>query len=92
MAQPWEQVLYSTPEEARLKRRLKFHFLNPWEKYEATGRLPWKLLLQILKVFLGTYLAVLRIRSGSAAFLTPGSGMGKKIKIWIRDEHSGSYF
>jgi hypothetical protein len=53
MAQPWEQVLYSTPEEARLKRRLKFHFLNPWEKYEATGRLPWKLLLQILKVFLG---------------------------------------
>jgi hypothetical protein len=55
MAQPWEQVLYSTPEEARLKRRLKFHFLNPWEKYEATGRLPWKLLLQILKVFLGIW-------------------------------------
>jgi hypothetical protein len=53
MAHPWEKVLYSTPEEARLKRRLKFHFLNPWEKYEATGRLPWKLLLQILKVFLG---------------------------------------
>ena len=26
-----EKVLYTTPEEARLKRRLKFHFLNPWE-------------------------------------------------------------
>jgi hypothetical protein len=49
-------LLYTTPEEARLKRRLKFHFLNPWEKYKATGRLPWKLLLQILKVFLGRYL------------------------------------
>ena len=48
-----EKVLYTTPEEARLKRRLKFHFLNPWEKYEATGRMPWKLLIQILKVFLG---------------------------------------
>jgi hypothetical protein len=27
---------------------------------------------------------------GSVAFLTPGSGMGKKIKIRIRDEHPGS--
>ncbi len=24
--------------------------------------------------------------------LDPGSGMGKKIKIQIRDEHPGSYF
>jgi hypothetical protein len=29
---------------------------------------------------------------GSGVFLTPGSGMGKKIKIRIRDEHPGSYF
>jgi hypothetical protein len=29
---------------------------------------------------------------GSGAFLTPGSGMGKKIKIRIRDEHLRSYF
>jgi hypothetical protein len=33
---------------------------------------------------------------GSGAFLTPGSGMGKKSgsgsEIWIRDEQSGSYF
>ena len=48
-----EKVVYSTPEEARLKRRLKFYFMNPWQKYEATGRPPWKLLLQIVKVFLG---------------------------------------
>jgi hypothetical protein len=30
--------------------------------------------------------------SGSGAFLTSGSGMGKKIRIRIRDEHPGSYF
>jgi hypothetical protein len=29
---------------------------------------------------------------GSGAFLTPGSGMGKKIRIRIRDEQPGSYF
>jgi hypothetical protein len=31
---------------------------------------------------------------GSGAFLTldPGSGLGKKIEIRIRDEHFGSYF
>jgi hypothetical protein len=30
---------------------------------------------------------------GSVAFLTSGSGsgMGKKIRIWIRDEHPGSF-
>jgi hypothetical protein len=27
---------------------------------------------------------------GSNAFLAPGSGMGKKIKILIQDEHTGS--
>ncbi len=26
------------------------------------------------------------------AFLTPGSGMGKKPRIWIREEQPGSYF
>jgi hypothetical protein len=29
---------------------------------------------------------------GSGAFLTPGSGMGKKSGIRIRDEQPGSYF
>jgi hypothetical protein len=28
----------------------------------------------------------------SGALLTPGSGMGKKIRIRIRDEQPGSYF
>jgi hypothetical protein len=29
---------------------------------------------------------------GSGAFLTPGSGMGKKSGSGIRDEQPGSYF
>lgn len=43
-----------SPEEEKIKRKLKFFFLNPVEKYYATRKLPWKLCLQILKVFLVT--------------------------------------
>jgi len=41
-------------EEEKIKRKLKFFFLNPVEKYYATRKLPWKLCLQILKVFIVT--------------------------------------
>ena len=41
-------------EEEKIKRKLKFFFFNPVEKYYATRKLPWKLCLQILKVFLVT--------------------------------------
>jgi len=44
----------SSPEEEKIKRKLKFFFMNPAEKYYATRKLPWKLGLQILKVFLVT--------------------------------------
>lgn len=33
-----------------LRRRLKYFFMNPCEKYRARGRKPWKLMLQILKI------------------------------------------
>ncbi|KAM6919922.1 mucolipin-3 [Lycodopsis pacificus] len=32
------------------RRRLKYFFMNPCEKYRARGRKPWKLMLQILKI------------------------------------------
>jgi hypothetical protein len=41
-------------EEETIKRRLKFFFMNPREKYEARGALPWKLLLQAVKLVLVT--------------------------------------
>ncbi|KAM9844832.1 mucolipin-3-like [Aulostomus maculatus] len=33
-----------------LRRRLKYFFMNPCQKYRARGRKPWKLMLQILKI------------------------------------------
>ena len=43
-----------SPEEEKLKRKLKFFFMNPVEKYHATRKIPWKLSIQILKVFIIT--------------------------------------
>ena len=43
-----------SPEEEKIKGKLRFFFLNPLEKYWATRRLPWKLLLQILKILIVT--------------------------------------
>lgn len=40
--------------EEKLRRRLAFHFMNPVEKFIARRQVPWKLLLQFLKVILVT--------------------------------------
>ncbi|XP_040263859.1 mucolipin-3 isoform X1 [Bufo bufo] len=45
-----EQILL----EDMLKRKLKFYFMNPCEKFRARSRKPWKLLIQILKIALVT--------------------------------------
>jgi hypothetical protein len=38
-------------EEVRLRKRLNFHFLNPYEKFKVRKKVPWKLILQFLKVY-----------------------------------------
>ncbi|XP_031556189.1 mucolipin-3-like isoform X1 [Actinia tenebrosa] len=37
-----------------LKAKLKYHFMNPWRKYKARKRKPWKLLIQIFKIIIVT--------------------------------------
>ena len=36
------------------RRKLKYYFMNPCEKFRARGRKPWKLILQILKIVIIT--------------------------------------
>ncbi|XP_069497801.1 mucolipin-3 [Ambystoma mexicanum] len=43
----------------KLRRKLKFFFMNPCEKFQARGRKPWKLGLQILKIAMVTIQLVL---------------------------------
>ncbi|XP_068095223.1 mucolipin-3-like [Hyperolius riggenbachi] len=45
--------------EEQLRRKLKFFFMNPCEKFRARGRKPWKLCIQILKIALVTIQLVL---------------------------------
>lgn len=33
-----------------MNRRLFYHFMNPIEKFKAKGRIPFKLMIQVLKV------------------------------------------
>ena len=40
--------------ENQMQRELKYFFMNPYEKYKARGRKPWKLCIQILKIFFVT--------------------------------------
>src|SRR5690606_24370528 len=45
--------------EVRMRRKLRFFFMNPIEKYQAKGRVPLKLALQIIKIVLVTAQLVL---------------------------------
>lgn len=52
----WNAHVHSLETKAvgDLRRRLKYYFMNPCEKYQARRRKPWKLMLQILKIALIT--------------------------------------
>lgn len=41
-------------EEDALRRKLKYFFMSPCEKYQAKGRKPFKLVVQILKIIIIT--------------------------------------
>jgi len=41
-------------EADRLRRRLKYFFMNPCQKFRAKRKVPWKLILQLVKVVLVT--------------------------------------
>lgn len=42
-----------------LRRKIKYYFMNPCEKYHARGRKPWKLILQIIKIAIITIQVVI---------------------------------
>ncbi|KAM9719899.1 mucolipin-3 [Menidia menidia] len=46
----WSTGTLGSKAEEDFRRKLKYFFMNPCEKYRARGRKPWKLMLQILKI------------------------------------------
>ncbi|XP_047498614.1 mucolipin-3-like isoform X4 [Penaeus chinensis] len=51
---PARGVFAHTISADRIRRRLKFFFMNPMEKWHARRRFPWKLLLQVFKIVVVT--------------------------------------
>lgn len=49
-------------EEEALRRKLKYFFMSPCDKYHAKGRKPFKLVMQLLKIFIVT------VQVGSASY------------------------
>ncbi|XP_018422456.1 PREDICTED: mucolipin-1 [Nanorana parkeri] len=48
-----------SPEEVQLRRRLKYFFMNPCDKFRAKGRKPYKLVLQLIKILMVTVQLIL---------------------------------
>ncbi|XP_007445008.1 mucolipin-1-like [Python bivittatus] len=42
------------PEEEEFRRRLKYYFMSPCDKFRAKGRKPFKLVLQVIKILIVT--------------------------------------
>lgn len=55
---PWDdqqhQCLEDPDSMEHLRRKIKYYFMNPCEKYHARGRKPWKLVLQLIKIVIIT--------------------------------------
>uniref|UniRef100_A0A3P8ZAC5 Polycystin cation channel PKD1/PKD2 domain-containing protein n=1 Tax=Esox lucius TaxID=8010 RepID=A0A3P8ZAC5_ESOLU len=56
------------------RRKLKYFFMNPCEKYRARGRKPWKLMLQILKIAIITFQLV-------------SFGLSNQMMVTFKDEN-----
>uniref|UniRef100_A0A8C1TYN0 Mucolipin 1a n=1 Tax=Cyprinus carpio TaxID=7962 RepID=A0A8C1TYN0_CYPCA len=61
-----------------LRRKLKYFFMSPCEKYQAKGRKPFKLVLQILKILIVTIQLVL-------------FGLSNEMAVTFKEENTASF-
>lgn len=65
-------------EEDALRRKLKYFFMSPCEKYQAKGRKPFKLVVQILKIIIITVQLVL-------------FGLSNEMAVTFKEENTASF-
>ncbi|XP_053471849.1 mucolipin-1a [Ictalurus furcatus] len=65
-------------EEEALRRKMKYFFMSPCDKYHAKGRKPFKLVLQILKIFIVTVQLVL-------------FGLSNQMVVTFKEENTASF-
>lgn len=71
--------LGSHQEEECLRRKLKYFFMSPCDKYHAKGRKPYKLILQLLKIIIVTAQVCNMFRLNCSFIF--GSAFVKKIAL-----------
>lgn len=67
-----------SPEEVQLRRRLKYFFMSPCDKYRAKGRKPYKLALQLIKIMLVTIQLIL-------------FGLSNQMVVQFKDENTVAF-
>ncbi|XP_031690367.1 mucolipin-1 isoform X1 [Oncorhynchus kisutch] len=65
-------------EEEALRRKLKYFFMSPCDKYHAKGRKPFKLVLQLLKILIVTVQLVL-------------FGLSNQMVVTFKEENTASF-
>uniref|UniRef100_A0A8D0AB94 Mucolipin TRP cation channel 1 n=1 Tax=Sander lucioperca TaxID=283035 RepID=A0A8D0AB94_SANLU len=65
-------------EEEALRRKLKYFFMSPCDKFHAKGRKPFKLFLQLLKIFIVTLQLVL-------------FGLSNQMVVTFKDENTDAF-
>ncbi|XP_062865929.1 mucolipin-1a [Trichomycterus rosablanca] len=65
-------------EEAELRRKLKYFFMSPCDKFHAKGRKPFKLVLQILKIIIVTVQLVL-------------FGLSNQMVVTFKEENTATF-
>ncbi|KAB1259627.1 Mucolipin-1 [Camelus dromedarius] len=63
------------PEEEDLRRRLKYFFMSPCDKFRAKGRKPFKLMLQVVKILVVTVQLIL-------------FGLSNQLAVTFREENT----
>ncbi|KAK7175479.1 hypothetical protein R3I93_002404 [Phoxinus phoxinus] len=77
-------------EEEALRRKLKYFFMSPCDKYHAKGRKPFKLVLQLLKIILVTVQLVLFGLSNQMVVAFKEENTDSFKHLFLRDYRDGS--
>uniref|UniRef100_A0A673K9J7 Mucolipin-1-like n=1 Tax=Sinocyclocheilus rhinocerous TaxID=307959 RepID=A0A673K9J7_9TELE len=80
-------------EEEAVRRKLKYFFMSPCEKYQAKGRKPFKLVLQILKILIVTVTILLdnKAHSGKVKISLDNQASIKECRDPSVSGHADSY-
>ncbi|XP_037545273.1 mucolipin-1b [Nematolebias whitei] len=74
----FQRLLKEEEEEEALRRKLKYFFMSPCDKYHAKGRKPFKLALQLLKIIIVTVQLVL-------------FGLSNQMVVTFKEENTAAF-